>query len=112
MGEIVRIDEQRIPWLDYGPTGVREGRANVRVKALTARGAAAPPMQYVDYAPGHADRVHRHDEGEVFVVAEGELWLDDGTRHGAGSVLYIPRDTDYAVRAGEQGARFYRIVVP
>jgi quercetin dioxygenase-like cupin family protein len=69
-------------------------------------------MQFVEYAPGHSDHVHRHDEGEVFLVTEGELWLDDETRHGPGSVMYIPPDTDYAVRAGAEGARYYRIVVP
>jgi quercetin dioxygenase-like cupin family protein len=112
MGDILRIDEHDLPWVDYGPTGVRDGRANVRVKALTTAAADAPRMQYVEYAPGHADSIHRHDTGEVFLVTEGELWLDDGTPNGPGSVVYVPRDTDYAVRAGTEGARFYRIVVP
>jgi quercetin dioxygenase-like cupin family protein len=67
-------------------------------------------VQFIEYAPGHSDPVHRHDEGEVFIVTEGELWLD-GARSGPGSVLCIPRDTDYAVRSGAQGARFFRVVV-
>jgi quercetin dioxygenase-like cupin family protein len=53
--------------------------------------------------------VHRHDTGEVFVVIEGEIWLDEA-RNGPGSVVYIAPDTDYAVRAGDEGARYFRIV--
>jgi quercetin dioxygenase-like cupin family protein len=112
MGEILRIDEHDLPWSDYPPTGIVDGRANVRVKALTGRGTAAPGMQYVEYAPGHADHVHRHDTGEVFLVTEGEFRLDDGPPNGPGSVVYVPRDTDYAMRAGAAGVRFFRIVVP
>jgi quercetin dioxygenase-like cupin family protein len=112
MGEILRIDEHDLPWHDYAPTGVTDGRANVRVKPLTARNAAAPAMQFVEYAPGHADHVHRHDTGEVFLVTEGDVRLDDGPPNGPGSVVYVPRDTDYAMHAGAAGARFFRIVVP
>jgi quercetin dioxygenase-like cupin family protein len=68
-------------------------------------------MQYLEYAAGHTDPVHRHDTGEVFVVTEGELWLDD-TCNGPGAVVYVPADTDYAVRAGADGVRYFRIVVP
>ena len=112
MGEILRIDEHDLPWSEHLPTGVRDGRANVRVKPLDGRGTGAPPMQYVEYAPGHADHVHRHDTGEVFLVTEGEVRLDDGPPNGPGTVLYVPRDTDYAMRAGPAGVRFFRIVVP
>ena len=68
-------------------------------------------MQYVEYAPGHADSVHRHDTGEVFVVTQGSFELGD-TVSGAGAVVYVPRDTDYALVAGPEGVRFFRIVVP
>ena len=39
----------------------------------------------------------------------GELWLDDAC-NGPGSIVFIPRDTKYAVRGGEAGARFFRVV--
>ena len=71
----------------------------------------ATRVQYIEYAPDHADPVHRHDEGEVFIVTEGELWVDE-TRNGPGCIVCIPRNTDYAVRSGTQGARFFRVVVP
>ena len=67
-------------------------------------------MQFVEYAPGTTDPVHRHEVDEFFIVTEGSIWLDD-VESGVGSVVFIPRDTDYAVRAGEIGARYFRVVV-
>ena len=52
MADIVRVDEHDLPWTDYPPTGVANGRANVRVKPLTPRDTAAPGMQYVEYDAG------------------------------------------------------------
>ena len=71
----------------------------------------ATRVQFIEYAPDHSDPVHRHDEGEVFVITEGELWVNDA-RNGPGSIICIPRSTDYAVRSGAEGARFFRVVVP
>ena len=84
----------------------------IRVKALTyGAGDKVPPIQYVEYAPGHSDEVHRHDTGEVLIVTDGELWLDDAG-NGPGSIVFIAADTDYAVRGGDEGVRFFRVVVP
>ena len=47
----------------------------------------------------------------AIVVTDGELWLDD-TPSGPGSIVFIPRDTDYSVRGGAEGVRFFRVVVP
>jgi hypothetical protein len=109
MGVIVRVDEHDLPWTEYRPDG-DAAPAPVRVKALTYGQPGAPPVQFVEYAAGHTDPVHHHDTGEVMVITEGELWLD-GTANGAGSVVYIPREVDYSLRAGDAGARFFRIVV-
>jgi quercetin dioxygenase-like cupin family protein len=84
---------------------------SIRYKALTLRDRDAPPVQYVEYAPGHADPVHSHTTGEVLVVTDGELWLD-GARSSPGSIVFIPRDTEYSVRGGDEGVRFFRVVVP
>ena len=111
MGSIVHIDTGGIPWADYAVDD-RAGPPPVRVKALSQRsGGGTPPMQYVEYAPGHADRVHSHDEGEVFIVTAGELRLGDRVS-GPGSVVYIPKGTEYAMQSGDDGLTFYRIVVP
>jgi len=114
-GAIVAVagsfDDAELPWAEYverGSTGVPSG---VRFKALTPRDTDAPPMQYVEYAAGHADPVHRHETGEVFIVTDGTFRLGDALS-GPGAVVYVPRDTDYALVAGEGGVRFFRIVVP
>jgi quercetin dioxygenase-like cupin family protein len=109
VGEIFQINENEVPWAEYAEAGGE--RAQIRYKALTLDAAGVPPVQYVEYAPGHTDPVHRHKTGEFLVVTDGELWLDD-TANGPGSIVFVPRDTDYAVRGGAEGVRFFRVVVP
>ena len=108
MGEVFRIDPADLDWSMYEG---KNGRGKIRFKPLTLGVETVTRVQYIEYAPDHSDPVHRHDEGEVFIVAEGELWLGD-QRNGPGSIVCIPRDTDYAVRSGKEGARFFRVVVP
>ena len=107
MASIVRVDEKDLPWVEY--TGTPPGR--VRVKAITPRDGAAPPVQYVEYAPGHSDNVHSHDEGEVFFITAGSVTVGDVVS-GPGSVIYIPPGLEYAMQGGDEGVRFFRIVVP
>jgi quercetin dioxygenase-like cupin family protein len=106
---IFRVNADDLPWVDYEESADDSGRAQIRVKGVTYRNADVPPVQYVEYAAGYTDPVHSHDTGEFFIVTEGSLWLDD-VESGPGSVVFIPRDTDYAVRAGDQGVRYYRVV--
>ena len=108
MEAIVRVDAKQLPWAEfdgYGP-------GQVRYKTVTPRGGAAPPMQFVSYAPGHEDGMHSHDEGEIFVVTEGGVMLGDDTINGPGTVVYIPKGVRYSLRCGEEGVSFFRIVVP
>jgi quercetin dioxygenase-like cupin family protein len=105
VSEIFCVDHHDVPWFDY------ERIPGIRVKALTMGVDTSTHVQYVEYPPDYSDSVHRHDEGEVFVVTDGELCLDD-TRYRPGSILCIPRDIDYAVRSGPQGARYFRVVIP
>jgi len=108
MSTIFHATESDLPWALYGGG---DGAGQIRFKALTEGVDTATRVQFIEYAPNHSDPVHRHDEGEVFVVTEGELWVDEA-RNGPGSIICIPRDTDYAVRSGPDGARFFRVVVP
>jgi quercetin dioxygenase-like cupin family protein len=110
VGAIFCVNHNDLPWFEFAEAGDDGTRANVRVKALTRDEAGIPPVQYIDYAPGHTDPVHSHDTDEFFIVTEGELWLDD-VANGVGSVVFIPRDTEYAVRAGPAGVRYFRVVV-
>jgi len=109
---IFSADEHDLEWATYeGADAADAGMAAIRFKALSYGRRDVPSMTYIEYAPGCTDPVHKHDTGEVFVVIEGEIWLDDA-RNGPGSVVYIAPDTDYAVRAGDEGARYFRIVTP
>src|SRR5256714_5562166 len=110
MGVIFRVDEHDVPWFEYKEAIGADGTPQVRVKALTRHEPDVPPVQYVEYAPGHTDPLHSHETGEFFIVTEGELWLDD-VANGAGSIVFIPRNTEYAVRAGAAGVRYFRVVV-
>ncbi len=107
MGTIFTVNQGDLPWSDYRAA---DGTAAIRVKALTKEATEAPSMQYIEYGPGQADSVHQHDTGEVFIVTEGELWIDD-SRVGPGGLIFIPADTDYAVRAGDEVTRYFRVVV-
>jgi mannose-6-phosphate isomerase-like protein (cupin superfamily) len=107
MASIVRVDENELPWADY--TGVAPGL--VRFKTIAGRGDAAPPTTFVEYAPGHEDGVHSHDEGEVFVITAGEVTVGE-TVNGPGTIVYIPSGVEYSMRSGDDGVRFFRIVVP
>lgn len=109
MKTIVQVDGPAIPWAEYQLPG--DLPSEIRVKRLLPGEPETPAVQYVEYGPGQTDPVHHHSTGELFLVTEGELWLDE-TCTGPGGVIYIPADTDYAVRAGDAGARYFRVVTP
>jgi quercetin dioxygenase-like cupin family protein len=98
---IVTADEQAVPWSSYDEA--------IRYKALTSGLDGVPGVGYIEYAPGHSDSVHHHKVAELFIVDSGEMWLSD-ERYGPGSVVFIPANTDYAVRAGDEGVRYFRVV--
>ena len=106
MGSIFCINQADLPWSEYSSD---RGPTAIRYKALTAGARGVPPVQYVEYGPGQADAVHQHDVGEFFVVMTGEMWIAD-QRTGPGGVVFIPAHTDYAVRAGDDGAQYFRLV--
>jgi quercetin dioxygenase-like cupin family protein len=121
VSEIFRVDEAAVPWVgyrDHGERAVSGGpdgppASAVRFKALSHLGTDVPSMQYVDYPPDHLDPVHSHDTGEWLILTEGEMWMegDAETVSRAGSAVYVPKDTPYAIHSGRQGVRFFRIVV-
>ena len=106
MGAIFHVNEDEIPWSNYEGDN---GPEAIRYKALTLGTQGVPSTQYIEYGPGQTDPVHQHDVGEFFIVTEGEMWLDD-EKAGPGGVFFIPANTDYAVRAGDEGVRYFRIV--
>jgi hypothetical protein len=107
-GGIVQVNEGDLPWSAYiDPGGARSA---IRYKALTSGLPDVPPVQYIEYGPGQTDPVHHHATGELFIVTDGELWLQEA-RTCSGGVVYIPAHTDYSARAGPEGARYFRVVV-
>jgi len=110
MGVIFQVNENDVPWMEYEASLDASGRAQIRVKPLTLHARDVPPVQYVEYAAGQTDPLHSHKQDEFFIVTDGSLWLE-GVENAGGSVIFIPRDTEYAVRAGENGARYFRVVV-
>ena len=106
---IFAINEGDLPWSVYNDTG--GAPSAIRYKALTSDAPDVPPVQYIEYGPGQTDPVHSHPAGEFFIVMDGELWLDDAPTR-PGGILYIPAHAEYAVRAGPEGARYFRVVIP
>jgi quercetin dioxygenase-like cupin family protein len=111
MGAIFHVDEKDISWAEFRDGPDAQTSPAIRFKSLNARRTDVPPMQYVEYPPGYEDPVHRHETGEVLIVTAGEFHLD-GITSAAGAAVYVPRDTDYSLRSGDEGVRFFRIVVP
>ena len=92
-------------------TGWHQYSDEIRVKALTmTANVEVPRVTYVEYAPDTTDPVHQHATAELFLVTTGELWIDD-VKTDAGGLIYVAPRTDYATRAGPEGATFFRIVV-
>jgi quercetin dioxygenase-like cupin family protein len=110
MGDIFQVDANDLPWIEYNEALDADGRPQIRVKALTMDQPEIPPVQFVEYAPGHTDPVHSHKTDEFFIVTEGSVLLGD-VESGVGSIVFVPRDTEYAVRAGDNGARYFRVVL-
>jgi hypothetical protein len=105
--EIFSINQADLAWTNYQGT---DGPSAIRFKALTAGTRGVPPVQYIEYGPGQTDPMHRHEVGEFFIVASGDLTIA-GNRLTAGGVAYIPAETDYAAMAGAEGAIYFRVVV-
>jgi quercetin dioxygenase-like cupin family protein len=110
VGEIFQVDANDLPWIEYDQALDADGRPQIRVKAVTMDQPDIPPVQFVEYAAGTTDPMHSHRTDEFFIVVEGSIRLGD-VESGAGSVVFVPRDTEYAVQAGADGARYFRVVV-
>jgi quercetin dioxygenase-like cupin family protein len=110
MSEIFQVDANDLPWIEYAQALDADGRPQIRVKAVTTDQPEIPPVQFVEYAPGTTDPMHSHKTDEFFIITEGSVRLGD-VESGAGSVVFVPRNTEYAVVAGAEGARYFRVVV-
>ena len=109
VGASFRSTPNDLPWIEYNEALDADGRPQIRVKASTMDQPDIPPVQYVEYAPGTTDPMHSHRTDEFFIVTEGSSAGRCGER--SRSIVFVPRNTEYAVRAGDEGARYFRVVV-
>jgi mannose-6-phosphate isomerase-like protein (cupin superfamily) len=100
------VNESDLPWSNYEGSGAPSA---IRFKALTRDAVGVPGVQFIEYGPDETDPVHHHDVGEFFIVMSGEMWLDEAKLE-PGGVVFVPAHTDYAVRAGHEGVRYFRLV--
>ncbi len=102
MSGIFETSTDEVEWGSYQDTGIR-------YKALTSGRDGVPGVGYIEYPPGYCDSVHSHNVGELILIVAGELSAD-GTPKGPGGVIYVPPNTDYAFKAGPEGATYFRVV--
>ena len=110
MTDIFQLNQDSVPWSDYRDPKRADAPVSIRFKALTRNAEGVPPVQYIEYLAGHTDSVHSHETGELIFITDGELFVD-GAGNGPGSIVFVAANTPYAFRAGDQGARFFRVVV-
>jgi hypothetical protein len=99
--------EGQAPWLGKSASGA----PTVIYKPLIEEGDVCPRAQFVRYEPGHREGRHSHPTGEFLYITKGDVDLD-GTRVGAGTLIFIDKHTVYGpLTAGADGTEFLRVEV-
>lgn len=70
-----------------------------------------PYVHLIEVPAGHELPEHSHSEPEVTVVLSGSLVFGD-TECPAGTVLLVPADAAYGLRAGDDGPLTFAVVRP
>jgi quercetin dioxygenase-like cupin family protein len=94
---IVRPDDR-----DLRP--VREGNP-ILLQVVSDGLRGNPYVHLTEVPPRHHIAAHSHSEDEVTVVLSG-VAIVDGTECGAGTILLIPADQEYAIDAGDEPLTF------
>jgi hypothetical protein len=108
------LDE--VPFMDVAanPDKARPAKGSqARIKWLGGDSATGPWVYYIEHPAGAIVKPHKHHAPRIEYVLDGEIEFflaDDavrwfrgdtsisGTRHGAGSLSYVPSGTVYAYR--------------
>ena len=99
---IMHIDEA--PWVHGGP-----GKPDATFgEQLVGDLADGPWVFILSSKAGNTDWHHMHSQDETFYVVEGEMEFG-GKSHGPGTVMFIPKETEYSFTAGSQGVRFLNV---
>jgi quercetin dioxygenase-like cupin family protein len=109
MSVIVMRDSDK-PWLEppEGWEGTKPGGTRLTYKSLMPISPGQPNLQRTRYEPRHFVPPHSHPEDEVIYILAGSIALGDQTLN-SGDALFVPRDTRYSLRAGDDGAEFVRV---
>ena len=93
------VDTTNLEWHDVSDPGHGRvaGQPRVRYKYFATEMPSVPAGQLVRYEAGHADRLHSHEEDEVFIILEGSLVINDG-EVPTGGLAFIGGGTTYAAR--------------
>ena len=90
--------------------------SKARIKWLGGDSATGPWVYYIEHPQGAVVKPHKHHAPRIEYVLEGEIefflgkdavaWFRgdasiEGSRHGAGSLSYVPSGTIYAYRITE-----------
>lgn len=89
----------------------KPGEPSLAFKRLLPGGPGRPNMQRTRYEPRHFEPPHTHPEDEVIYVLGGVIRYGDQDLT-PGDAIYVPRDTRYSLRAGDEGAEFVRVGFP
>ena len=106
MGRFFARNAGEVDW-EVTRADEREGAPafGVRRKVLGDE-ALGPWVRLAEYGPGYAEPAHSHDADEVLYILRGEVEIG-AAHYGAGTLLYIERDTVYGpVKAGPDGFQF------
>ena len=108
------LDE--VPWMDIAsnPDKARPAKGSeAKIKWLGGDAATGPWVYYIEHPEGAIVKPHKHHAPRIEYVLDGEIefflghdavkWFRgdtsiEGTRHGSGSLSYVPPGTVYAYR--------------
>jgi len=96
---------------DSWPGKAKAGEPSLTFKRLLPGGPGLPNMQRTRYEPRHFEPPHSHKEDEIIFLLGGLIHFGDQDLR-AGDAIFVPRDTRYSLRAGDEGAEFVRVGFP
>ena len=104
MSKIVITNVEEAPWVRESQNDAGR-KTGVQVVGEVQEGMRAFIM---NVAADYETEVHSHSQDEVIVVVEGELRMGNRVL-GPNSILLIPKDIQYRLGAGKDGARFINV---
>jgi quercetin dioxygenase-like cupin family protein len=105
---VIRDDDS--PWKEPPagwPGKAKPGEPGLAYKMLMGA-PGTPNLQRTRYEPGHFEPPHSHPEDEIIYLLSGSIAFGDQTL-GFGDAIFVPKDTRYSLRAGDDGAEFVRV---